>query len=61
MIWFNDCDRCKHKLPMKDGWLPCCEAFPNGRPKDFDYDSIEENKECNNGIGFEPKEEPAQK
>lgn len=53
MIGVIDCAKCKHMLPLKDGWLICCEAFPNGHPTDFDYRGLEERKECNNGIGFE--------
>lgn len=56
MIYITDCSECKHRLPLKDGWLACCEAFPDGRPPDFNYKNLKERKECNNGIGFEPKE-----
>lgn len=56
MICLNDCSNCKHQLPLKDGWLACCEAFPDGRPLGFDYSKVKEIKECNNGIGFEPEE-----
>lgn len=56
MTCITDCKDCKHRLPKIDGWLACCEAFPRGRPKGFDYRDLKERKECNNGIGFEPKE-----
>ncbi|SEK76581.1 hypothetical protein [Ruminococcus albus] len=57
MICVNDCRECKHKLPKIEGWLACCEAFPNGQPNDFDYSKVKEITECNNGIGFEPIED----
>lgn len=57
MICVNDCSKCKNKLPKIDGWLACCKAFPNGQPDDFDYSKVRSLKECNNGIGFEPKED----
>ena len=56
MICVNDCKDCKHKRPLKDGWRSCCDAFPYGRPTDFDYSKVRQLKECNNGIGFEEKE-----
>lgn len=56
MIYITDCANCKHALPLKDGWIDCCDAFPNGVPFDFDYSKVKEIKECNNGIGYEPKE-----
>lgn len=58
MICVNDCGWCKHINDKKlDGWRPCCEAFPDGIPFDFDYSKVKEIKECNNGIGYEPKED----
>jgi hypothetical protein len=56
MICVTDCKDCKNRLPKIDGWLACCKAFPNGRPKNFDYSTVKTRKECNNGIGYEPKE-----
>ena len=61
MICVNDCGKCIHNRPKIDGWRSCCDAFPDGKPLDFDYRNIKERKVCNNGIGFEPKVEPAQK
>ena len=58
MIGVIDCAECKHQLPLKDGWLICCGAFPEGHPMYFDYRNLKERKECNNGIGFEPIDEP---
>lgn len=54
MICITDCRDCKHKRPLIDGWLDCCDAFPNGIPVNFDYSKVKKIKECNNGIGFEP-------
>lgn len=52
------CGKCKHiKQIKKDGWIPCCDAFPDGIPNEnLLYKDIPELKECNNGIGYEPKE-----
>ena len=64
MICVNDCGKCKHSRPKIDGWRSCCDAFPDGKPLDFDYSNLKERTECNNGIGFESDEqntgEPAQ-
>lgn len=57
MICINDCGNCKHQRPLIDGWLDCCDAFPDGIPMDFDYSKVKDMKECNNGIGFEPIEQ----
>lgn len=52
------CDKCKHKLPNIDGWKCVCKAFPNGIPNDLLLTGNVVNlSECNNGIGFEPKEQ----
>lgn len=49
---------CKHQRDkLLDGWIPCCDAFPDGIPLDFKFGKVKEMKECNNGIGFEKKEE----
>ncbi len=56
MICVIDCSECKHRLPKIDGWKACCDAFPNGYPRNFNFDNLKERKECNNGIGFEPFE-----
>ena len=58
MIYIDDCSSCKHERPLKDGWRFCCDAFPNGGvPFDFNFGMVKQMKECNNGIGYEPKEE----
>ena len=51
-----DCDYCRNKLPLKDGWKTCCKAFPDGIP--FEYYKIypSDLAECNNGIGYDPVE-----
>lgn len=52
------CGNCKHIHSVKkDGWIPVCDAFPDGIPgENLLYKTIDELKECNNGIGYEPKE-----
>jgi hypothetical protein len=52
------CDNCKHIQPnKKDGWIPVCDAFPEGIPNEnLLYKDIEELKVCNNNIGYEPKD-----
>lgn len=59
MIGIDDCRLCKHKRPLIDGWRTCCDAFPDGKPLDFNYSNLKERKICNqnNGIGFEPIEQ----
>ena len=57
MICINECRICKHKRTLLDGWRSCCDAFPDGKPIDFDYSKIKTGCECNNGIGFEPQEQ----
>ena len=56
MICISDCFECKHQRDkLLDGWIPCCDAFPDGIPLDFKFGKVKEMKECNNGIGFEKK------
>jgi len=57
MIGVDDCAKCRHRRPLLDGWRSCCDAFPDGKPLDFDYRNLQERKECGNGIGFEPIEQ----
>lgn len=58
MICIPDCVYCKHnRKELVCGWKGACDAFPEGIPYDFDLGSVRKNKECNNGIGFEPKGE----
>lgn len=56
MICIDDCHTCRHIRPLKDGWKFRCDAFPNGSPHSFAFGHVKEIKECNNGIGYEPKE-----
>ena len=57
MVCVNDCAYCAHRRKEKaHGYLPTCDAFPDGKPTDFDYGSVRERGECSNGIGFEPNE-----
>ena len=56
MIGLSWCDDCKHKTG-KIGFMPTCDAFPDGIPYEFDNYRDKELKTCNNGIGYEKKEE----
>lgn len=63
MIGSFKCRRCKHCVNPNSApheWK--CDAFPKGIP-DTKIMRITRDPciNCNNGIGFEPKEEPAQK
>lgn len=55
----DSCDLCIHILPNKDGWIPCCKAYPDGLPKDYLYERVEvaKLKECAPGFHFEPNVE----
>jgi hypothetical protein len=55
MVGWCKCDSCIHKHKEKiDGWIPCCDAFPNGWPKGWMKVDVEELKECNgNGYHYE--------
>ena len=57
MVYVTDCSLCMHRRKEKaNGYLPTCDAFPDGKPTDFDYGSVRERGECSNGIGFEPND-----
>lgn len=52
------CDSCKHQRENIDGWNCACDAFPDGIPSKWAlYKTAEEMKVCNNGIGYEKKED----
>ena len=56
MICIDDCATCVHnRLTKIDGWKPACDAFPEGIPLGFPTGNAKNLKECNNGIGYEPK------
>lgn len=60
MIGRHLCKRCKNFLSGgidADEWK--CKAFPNGIPYEVysRMDPWKPPKDCNNGIGFEPKED----
>lgn len=57
MICIEYCINCKHKRPKLDGWRSCCDAFPTGKPIDFNYGIENINKECNDGVKYEPIDE----
>ena len=52
----NSCDFCIHSLPNKDGWKSCCEAYPDGLPKDYLFERVDVSQlaECAPGFHFEP-------
>ena len=52
----DSCSFCLNEMPMKDGWIPCCKAFPDGIPRDYLFERIEvaELEECARGFHFEP-------
>lgn len=54
------CFNCKHirdNIHTQEGIKCACDAFIDGIPVDnLLYKSVEELKECNNGIGYVPKE-----
>lgn len=53
-VSFPWCDECKNLINDESKY--CCKAFPNLIPSDILFDNaIKEKKECNNGIGYEPK------
>ncbi len=53
-IHFGVCDACDrvHKK-LIDGWLPACDAFPNGWPLGWTKKENKLDDPCNNGIGFQ--------
>lgn len=53
MVCVDVCGFCKHYKGKIDGWLPYCEAFPDGWPRGFS--STPEDK-CTPGISFELNE-----
>ena len=45
MICISDCFECKHQRDkLLDGWIPCCDAFPDGIPLDFKFGKVKEMK-----------------
>lgn len=48
---------CKHRhSKLKDGWLPTCDAYPNGRLAENYDDLFAFKRECASGVGFEPND-----
>lgn len=60
MICLTMCSLCVHnRKEKKDGWIPTCDAYPNGQPLlDKEFDERVGTKICNpeNEIGYEPSE-----
>lgn len=56
MIRLGDCDNCRNRTGFEKGHT-LCRAFPDGVPYEHMDKDLKSQKDCNNGIGFEPKEE----
>ena len=53
----DKCDACaRMRNGLIDGWLPACEAFPDGIPGDFML-SNDARVVCGNEVGFKEKEQ----
>lgn len=50
-----DCTSCRHLTDKKENGQFCCEAFPQGIPKDYFWGGIDVRKipQCANDIKFE--------
>lgn len=55
MINLSNCGYCIHCKGFDKGY-GICDAFPGGIPYEHMDKDLKSLKECNNGIGFEPKE-----
>lgn len=56
MVVFSDCMECEHFCYDGNPHKCCCEAYPDGIPREWYLNgSPKEVKECNNGIGFKPE------
>lgn len=56
MVVFSDCMECEHFCYDGKQHKCCCEAYPDGIPREWYLNgSPKEVKECNNGIGFKPE------
>ncbi len=56
MIRVCDCDYCINRTGFEKGHTTC-KAFANGVPYEHMDKDLKSLKECNNGIGFEQKED----
>lgn len=53
MQCFHPCDECIHiRKTLKDGWIPCCDAFPDGIPDEVWNKNVTKLKECKNGFKY---------
>lgn len=58
MTCINDCTFCIHQHEkLKEGWIDCCDAYPEGKPFNLNKLTLKAKKECNNGIGFEQRKD----
>lgn len=54
MITIDNCSNCKYSHHQKkDGWLPSCDAFPDGKLLGVKPHYVSRKRECANGVGFE--------
>ena len=60
MVEIDRCGWCEHYKGKKDGWLPICEAYPDGIHAK-DNVSVIEGEMCNGTIGFSVKPEKRKK
>lgn len=51
-VIFSKCMECSHLYEEKLNSDFCCDAFPNGIPKEALWEQ-DEKKECSNGYKFE--------
>ena len=56
MVVFSDCMECEHCYNDRASHKCCCEAYPDGIPREWYLSGNPKKvKECNNGIGFKPE------
>ena len=59
MMYITACASCVHRREVKkDGWIPTCDAYPDGVPLNSEFPKRRGTEICNpeNGIGYEPIE-----
>lgn len=51
------CDKCIYQSKeLKDGWIPCCKAYPDGIPDDISLSAkVEDLTDCGNGYKYTPQ------
>ena len=57
MITISQCWNCRHRISVdKRRHITTCDAFPEGKPRDFNPHKEIKGSICNNGIGFESED-----